>query len=314
VHAQLAVDFFFLLSGFVLSTGVEQRCHDARTGMRFFAERIGRLWPVMAVASMTGFAVATIAGSPAVGWTTLALALLFVPGRTPRESIFPLNGAQWSLMFELIANAIHALILWRLRTRLLVVLAGISWFAMAAVAYNKGEIAYGPVAPGWQLGVLRVSFAYTLGCSMGRHTGGIARLPRISKAPWWAAVLLLCLILLRPGREQLIDGWWDLMTLLLFPLVLALALGAPPPPALRKPMCIAGAASWPLYALHGPLLNAAKALAEHGVLSESIGAPIAAVLVVALSFMIGPSRLAKGIRLPLSRADRTPFTAALASA
>jgi peptidoglycan/LPS O-acetylase OafA/YrhL len=264
-----------------------------------------------ALGSAIGFAVAMFDGALFASWTTLILALLFIPGRTPRESIFPLNGAQWSLLFELIANATHALILWRLRTRMLVVLAGVSWLALATVAYDKGEIAYGPMAPGWQLGILRIGFAYAAGCAMGRHARNIAR---IVKAPWWLAALVLCLALIRPGREQMIDGWGDLITLLVFPLVLALALCARPPRALHKPMCIAGAASWPLYALHLPILNGAKALAAHGVLAQSIGAPIAAVLAITLSLLLGPSRLGKGIRIPLHGRIWTRRTAALASA
>jgi peptidoglycan/LPS O-acetylase OafA/YrhL len=118
-HSQLAVDFFFLLSGFVLSAGVERGCYDLVSGAGFIIERIGRLWPMMAAGSIIGLAATVFDGASFASGSTLLLALLFIPGRTPREAIFPLNGAQWSLLFELIANAAHALILWRLRTRML---------------------------------------------------------------------------------------------------------------------------------------------------------------------------------------------------
>ena len=294
-HAWMAVDFFFLLSGFVLTAGVGHRCHDARSGLTFVAERIGRLWPVMAVGSAIGFAVAWWDQGLTRGvMTSLALALLLIPSLTPRAGIFPLNGPQWSLMFELIANAVHALVFWRLRTRMLLIVAGVSWLGLVAVAYSKGEMAYGPMCPGWQLAIPRIGYAYTLGCVMGRHSSQIVRLV---KAPWWVPMLLLGLLLLRPGREQLIDGGWDVATLLAFPMVLALSLSARPPRKLHQAMSIAGAASWPLYAFHRPILDAAKSVAATGLVAQGVAAPLALVLAIVLALYVGPSRLAKGFKL-----------------
>jgi peptidoglycan/LPS O-acetylase OafA/YrhL len=302
-HGWMAVDFFFLLSGFVLSAAVGHRCHDLRSGLTFVAERIGRLWPIMAVGTLIGFAVLlAYQGANAGLLLNLGLALLFIPGWTVAQSIFPLNAPQWSLMFELVANAVHALFFSRLRTRMLLILAGTSWLGLAAVAYSKGEIAYGPMCPGWQIAVLRIGFAYTVGCAMGRYHEQIARR---FKAPWWVSISLLSLLLLRPGREQLIDGAWDLATLLAFPLVLALGVSARPPRALQRPMSVAGAASWPLYAFHDPMLHLAMLLTAKGVVTQSVAAPLAALLAIALAFYVGPSRLAKGIKLPLMRPRTT---------
>lgn len=310
-HGWMAVDFFFLLSGFVLSASVGHRCHDMRSGLTFVADRIGRLWPIMTVGTMIGFTVLLAYGGANSGLVlSLVLALLFIPGWTFGESIFPLNAPQWSLMFELIANAVHALFFWRLRTRMLLIVAGASWLGLAAVAYSKGEIAYGPMCPGWQIAVLRIGFAYTLGCAMGRYHERIACL---FKAPWWVSVLLLSLLLFRPGREQLIDGAWDLATLLAFPLVLALGVSARPPRALHRPMSIAGAASWPLYAFHDPILHGAMLLPAKGLVTQTVTAPFAALLAIALALYVGPSRLAKGIKLPLMR-NRTPGLQVLANA
>jgi peptidoglycan/LPS O-acetylase OafA/YrhL len=310
-HAWMAVDFFFLLSGFVLSAGVSHRCHDLASGMAFVVERIGRLWPVMAVGTAIGLGVAQLDHSLSQTlMLNVVLALLFIPGWTPREGIFPLNAPQWSLMFELIANVVHALFLWRLRTRMLVIVAAASWLGLAAVAYSKGEIAYGPMCPGWHLAALRIGYAYTLGCVMGRHHQQIARW---IKAPWWASLVLLGLLLVRPGREQFIDGWWDLATLLMFPLVLVLGLSARPPRALHRPMCLAGAASWPLYAFHDPLLHAAQSLGNKGLVAPDLAAPGAMILAIALAYYIGPSRLARGIKLPLRRRS-APVTTQLANA
>lgn len=310
-HAWIAVDFFFLLSGFVLSAGVGHRCLDMRTGLTFVAERIGRLWPIMAFGTVIGFCVAWADDGLTHGiLASLALALFFIPNLTPREGIFPLNAPQWSLLFELIANTLHALFFWRLRTRMLLIIAGTSWLGLAAVAYSKGEIAYGPMCPGWQIAVLRIGYAYTLGCVMGRHLGGLVRFAR---TPWWVPMLLLGILLVRPGREQLVDGGWDLVTLLAFPLVLALAVSAHPPRILHKPMRIAGAASWPLYAFHSPMLDAAQSLVTRGVVSQSIVAPLAVALAIALALYVGPSRLAKGIKLPLAK-RRSPGGVVLAGA
>lgn len=295
-HAELAVDFFFLLSGYVLSCGVERNCSDTGDGLIFLAQRIARLWPIMAIGTGLGFVVACYRDGPTPDvLTSLAMGLLFVPGMRARELIFPLNGPQWSLLIELIANAAHGLLLWRLRTRMLCLIAIVFWLCLAWVAHMKGEIGLGPTYPGWQIGLLRVGFAYTLGTVLARHSAGLVKRLR---APWWLPALVLGLLLTRPGRSDGLDGWGDLLTLLAFAPVLAFSLAAHPPAALRQALRAAGAASWPLYAFHIPLFDAAKLIAAKGVMPQNVAASIAVMLAIGLAMAVGSSRIVKGIALP----------------
>lgn len=48
-HAYLFVDYFFVLSGFVIAHAYAQRLKTARDGARFMVRRLGRIWPLHAL-------------------------------------------------------------------------------------------------------------------------------------------------------------------------------------------------------------------------------------------------------------------------
>lgn len=53
-HGYLAVDFFFMLSGYVMARTYEQRLSEGYGAWRFMAARYRRLWPVMALGTLFG--------------------------------------------------------------------------------------------------------------------------------------------------------------------------------------------------------------------------------------------------------------------
>ncbi len=303
-HTELAVDFFFMLSGFVLTASVEGKQREGHAATGFIVARIGRLWPMMALGSVIGLGTAWMRGVDSQALAlSFTLALLLMPSMVVRSPIFPLNGPQWSLLLELIANVAHALVLRRLPTRMLLVLSASAWLMLSEIAGMKGEMTFGPMYPGWQLGILRIGYAYTLGCVIARLAPAI--IARI-RAPWWLPLALLAVLLIGPGRAPAPNGLLDMAVLLAFGPVLIIAIAADPPEGLHPAMRRAGAASWPLYALHVPLMDGANTLAVKGVLPPSLAPVAAIVLTLVAAMVLANSRIAKGF----TRSKRQPSRAA----
>ncbi len=103
----LAVDFFFMLSGYVMARTYEGRM---RGGLWFLRKRFWRLWPTVTVGSLIGVVAAIVAGAAdAPGFLLAAtLNLLLVPILWAGAA-FPINTPIWSIFFELFANGARLL-------------------------------------------------------------------------------------------------------------------------------------------------------------------------------------------------------------
>ena len=122
-HGYLAVDFFFMLSGFVIGYAYDDRWNRMTVGT-FFKRRIIRLHPMVIMGSIVGAAFFYFQESPCfppientsigtmllvmlLGCTLLPLPLKFdIRGWT---EMHPLNGPAWSLYYEYIGNILYAL-------------------------------------------------------------------------------------------------------------------------------------------------------------------------------------------------------------
>ena len=135
-HGYLAVDFFFVLSGFVIGYAYDDRW-DRMSTWGFFKRRIVRLHPMLVAGTIIGACLFffgaqeglnTIADTP--GWK---FALVFVMGLLmipcgPKLDIrgfsesYTLTGPAWTLMFEYIGNILYALVFRRLPSVVLTIL------------------------------------------------------------------------------------------------------------------------------------------------------------------------------------------------
>ena len=132
-HGYLAVDFFFVLSGFVIGYAYDDRWSKTLTMKDFFKRRLIRLHPMVIMGAVLGVISFLIQGS--VKWDgthvsislvmlSLLCSLFFIPA-IPGASyevrgngeMFPLNGPSWSLFFEYIGNILYALFIRRLSTK-----------------------------------------------------------------------------------------------------------------------------------------------------------------------------------------------------
>jgi Acyltransferase family len=148
----LAVDLFFVLSGFVLAHSYTERLRDEMGAMEFMRIRIIRLYPLYILGTALVMAhFALLAGFNYRAWLhvigSAVFAVLFLPtppGISPDWHPFPLNFPAWSLFFELVINYVFALLLPRLTNRLLagVILIGLPMLIATGLYF-------GDLTPGW---------------------------------------------------------------------------------------------------------------------------------------------------------------------
>ncbi|TGE20364.1 acyltransferase [Hymenobacter aquaticus] len=257
-HAYLAVDFFFCLSGFVMACAYDTRLAKIGIGA-FLRRRLIRLHPLVLVGSVLGlltfrldpFSAVYAAYAERVWQVFLASCLLIpypiMPERT--FNLFPLNAPTWSLFWEYIANVVYALVLVRVRPRLLYVL---TLLAAGALVYQATLVPN--LSIGWDRntfwgGAVRVSYSFLMGLVLYR-----ARWIVPNRLGFVGVGLLLLAGLLFPYRSNL-TGLTDSLTVLVyFPLLVALGAGAHLNPRLAKTCHWLGELSYPLYMVHYPFV------------------------------------------------------------
>src|SRR5215218_6671299 len=115
-HGYLAVDFFFILSGFVIAKAYERKLITDMRLREFAAVRIARLYPLLIAATLLSAAymgMSSIRRGENMAWLTLLPAALFGlpdPSGTLAPDPFPILPVVWSLFFELLANFVWMII------------------------------------------------------------------------------------------------------------------------------------------------------------------------------------------------------------
>jgi peptidoglycan/LPS O-acetylase OafA/YrhL len=258
-NGPLAVDFFVLLSGFVIAHAYEDELRAAMAVRAFMRRRLIRLYPLVLLGACGGFLLALIhavthpaaAPLPAVASSGL-LSLVLVPYLGPAlgDPIFSFNPPLWSLSFELLANFIYALLARRLSMLglVLIVLAGLA-----------GTVWGGPLGGGGKStllrGLPRVACGFFGGVLLHRlHRAG--SLPRVTGQFSLLAPGLLAALCC----PWVISGGMVVPVYLLFGLIIAGAAAAAPGRLDR--LCLTlGVVSYPLYVLHWLSLMAFGSLA-----------------------------------------------------
>lgn len=279
-HGYLAVDFFFILSGFVVGYAYDSRWGKTLTLGGFFRRRLIRLQPMVIMGAVIGAASFLISGmerwdgTHATLWLTFlafvcgCLMLPALPGM-PREvrgngEMFPLNGPCWSLFFEYIGNIVYALLIRRLSTRLLAVLSfalccALAWFAVT------DQSGYGSIGVGWTVdrtnilrGMLRMLCPFTMGILMSR----LFKPLRQARGAFWTSAALLLIIFHIPyiysdGALSLNGVFEAACIIAVFPLVVWYAASGKTTDIASTRICrFLGDISYPLYIVHYPLMYA----------------------------------------------------------
>ncbi len=187
----LAVDFFFALSGFVISMAYQDRMRAGLSAGVFLRLRIARLWPMLALAALPS----VLAG----GW---AGSLVLVPD-IRSTSLFPLLPTYWSLLFEMAAYVAFAFGLYRLTTRVLCLLLLGSCVAYVSTAFSSGILMYEYGAFWFSIphGLVRLAFPFLFGMILFRVTGK-GRAYRTTPLAWLAPLAMLALMAFVPGDDN----------------------------------------------------------------------------------------------------------------
>lgn len=291
-HGYLAVDFFFMLSGFVLSHAYGERLQ--RMPLLDFARiRARRLLPLSALGVVLGAAyllakwrvhlTATDNLEQILGATLLNLALLpkLWLGHASADQTFPIDIPLWSLSFEFMVNLLWAGLLLRARssTLLLVAAVGAALFAAYAAMFGDANIGWG-----WSSylgGVGRTLFGFFVGVVVYQLRPPVS----VSRAKPIVAAAILLLLFWIP-----IQGWAVDLTavVLVMPLLLYLSASADFGVESRAVRAL-GEVSYPLYAIHYPVLMLIAGLDKRFVSEAPPGMAIYlfAIPLILLSLALG---------------------------
>lgn len=276
-HGYLAVDFFFILSGFVIGYAYDDRLGKTMTLGNFFKRRLIRLHPMIIMGAVLGVVFYCLQGCVkwdgthvATSMIMLALlcALFFIPA-TPgagydirgNGEMFPLNGPNWSLFFEYIGNILYAVFIHRLSNKALTALVfllgiGLAWFALFDVA------GYGMIGVGWTLdgvnflgGSLRMLFPFSLGMLLSRNFKPV----KVRGAFWICSIVLLalfCVPYIEGNSPICWNGLFEAICILfIFPVLVWIGASGKTTDKHSTQICkFSGDISFPLYAVHYPVM------------------------------------------------------------
>lgn len=275
-HGYLAVDFFFLLSGFVIAHAYDDRWNNMSI-KDFFKRRLIRLHPMIIIGMTVGaicfyFSASTVVFPP-IGSTpvwklilTMLIGYTLIPIPVSMDirgwaEMHPLDGPAWTLFFEYIANILYALVLRRASKPVLAVLTLIAAVALIQYGVNGGR---GDLIGGWSLTAEQLRIGFTRLCYP--FLAGML-LSRITKAGnmgntfiWCSLLLIITLALPRIGGSNTAHFWMNglyesLTIIVVFPLVVFLgASGNIKNNSLANACRFLGDISYPVYIIHYPFI------------------------------------------------------------
>lgn len=296
-HGYLAVDFFFILSGFVIADAYDGRLRDDYSLTQFAVARVVRLYPMIVIGVTVGTLVTLALGQlGAIPWMPLkiiaaraGLAVWLIPlsfslfGVAP-ATLFPLDAPLWSLMCEVVANAAYGVGSKLGLRNAWPAFAAICGLALVVHSLRENGVQGGGSASNLHVGLFRVGFGFFAGATLWRFKDAASGF----RLPGWIVFAALAGVLLLPyvGRANWI--FEDAAVFLAFPAIVLLGSRIEPSRRLEPIMLWAGAVSYPLYALHGTLLILAQ-LAHDRLPKTHLAA--AAVAIVSAALFIGVAHL-----------------------
>lgn len=276
-HGYMAVDFFFILSGFVIGYAYDDRWKTSMTIKDFIKRRLIRLHPMVIMGAVLGAITFYIQGCEKWDGTQVSISMLMlamllnlflipaIPGSghevRGNGEMYPLNGPSWSLFFEYIGNLLYALFIRRMSTKALTVFVIFAGIGLASFAISNFS-GYGHLGVGWSLldynllgGFLRLLFSFSIGLLMSRIFK-----PVHIRGAFWICSLTIAVLLSVPhigGTEALwMNGIYDsVCSIIIFPILVYLgASGKTTDKGTSKICKFLGDISYPLYIVHYPFM------------------------------------------------------------
>lgn len=274
-HGYLAVDFFFLLSGFVVAYAYDDRW--GKMSLKdFFKRRLVRLQPMIVVGSIVGAAAFYFQDSAPLNWNVFDVSvwqvlLLMVIGATLFPvgkgldfrgwgEMHPLNGPAWTLFFEYIANILYALVLRHLSKIVLTICVLVAAFFTVEHLLTAPK---GDIVGGWsisdplqiKLGFIRLAYPFLCGMLLAR----VAKIKFINNAFLYTSLMLI--VLLAMPRIGVADQPWmnglyeAFCILVMFPIIVWMGAGGEVKGKKGSMICkFLGDISYPVYITHYPIV------------------------------------------------------------
>lgn len=272
-HGYLAVDFFYVLSGFVIGYAYDDRWGKMTLG-GFFKRRIIRLHPMVIMGMLIGaigFYFQSCGLWPGIShvpvWKMLFVMLIgftllpVPPSMDIRgwQEMHPLDGPGWSLFFEYIANILYALFIRKFSNKALAVLVFLAGCALIHLAVTSPN---GDIIGGWsvdptqlRIGFSRLMYPFFAGLLLSRVT----KLTNIKHAFLWCSLLVVVFLSIPRigGSTHLwMNGLYDsLVIIFIFPLIVYMGASGEVKGKYASKICkFIGQISYPMYITHYPLI------------------------------------------------------------
>jgi len=272
-HGYLAVDFFFLLSGFVVAYAYDDRW-GKMTQWEFYKRRLVRLQPMVIAGNILGAALfyfqagavfPLIATTPVwklllvmlVGFTMIPL----LPSMDIRgwNEMHPLDGPAWSLFFEYVANILYAVGFRKLSNKALGVFVALSAGLLVHLLVwgPRGDVIGGWAVDQTQLhiGFARLLYPFFAGILLMRlgkriHVKGAFGICSLM------IVAIFCMPRIGDAQHLWMNGLYESFCIIvLFPIIVAMGAGDNVRGAFSTKLCkFFGDISYPLYITHYPLI------------------------------------------------------------
>ena len=269
-HAYLAVDFFFVLSGFVIGYAYDERWEKISLG-NFLKRRVFRLHPMVVFGTLLGAILFYFGASeifPIINdiplWKLLLFAVLgmFLIPMPPSmdirgwQEMYTLDAPIWSLFYEYIANILYGLFI---RKFTKTVLSAFVFVAACATLYQA--LTQGDMVGGWEfsgnhlrVGFTRLMYPFFAGLLLYR----MKKMIHIPNAFLWSSLALIAVLCVPRlgGKEALwMNGLYEAFTIILiFPLIVLMGAGGTVKNKFSLKACkFLGDISYPLYLVNYPL-------------------------------------------------------------
>ncbi|WP_437918925.1 acyltransferase family protein [Sphingobacterium sp. LRF_L2] len=252
-HGFLAVDFFFCLSGFVMSYAYDEKIK--KIGLKkFFISRLIRLHPLVCIGSILGiismiwdpFNTETSRSFGELA-TVFVCSLLLIPYPILPEkffNLFSLNAPAWSLFWEYVANIIYAIGIIKLSKRFLSLLFFLAALFLIYISYRDGNLAGGWSKDNWEVGGIRLAYSFFAGLLLHRNQMIIKN---------GGGLYLSCILLVIAFITPFFTSNWlfeSFIVILYFPFIIALGAGTTVEGKTLSISITLGNISYPLYMTH----------------------------------------------------------------
>ena len=270
-HGYLAVDFFFLLSGFVIGYAYDDRWGKITYG-EFFTRRLIRLQPMVVAGMIIGALLFYFQDSvlwPNISevpvWQVILVMLIgctmlpLTPSMEIRgwTEMHPLNGPAWSLFFEYIGNILYALFIRRFSNTILAICVFLSAGFLTLLAVRNGDVIGGWAleATQMQIGFARLLYPFLAGLLLSR----VAKLTYIKNSFFWCSLILILVFSIpRLGGKEAVwmNGLYDSLNIIfIFPIVVYMGASGDVKGKFASKICkFLGDISYPIYITHYPII------------------------------------------------------------